>query len=88
MLRKIFYPLLFAAFASLGSGLQAGNGGQLVVFLQQEDHPVTQDFRKEVLPKIEEMAQAQDIEVLVRDVSKGAPEMVTFTPSIDRKSVV
>ena len=78
--------LLFALSLLIGlagnSLAIASSGGQLIVFTQQKDHPVMKHFDAEWLPKIKEIAASQDIELLMKDVSKGAPEMITFTPAI------
>jgi polyisoprenoid-binding protein YceI len=82
MQRLILISLTLLIGLAGGSRAFAGNGGQLIIFSQQEDNPVTRDFVAKWLPKIKEIAAAQDIDVVSKDVSKGAPEMITFTPSI------
>lgn len=66
---------LFAA----APAVQAGQ--QLIVFLQPES-AVDKDFEQTKLPKIREMAKEKEIEVIVKDATKGAPGEVTLTPML------
>jgi hypothetical protein len=56
--------------------------GQLLVFVHQPAHPVSQDFTTQYLPKLQAMAAAQDISLQVIEVTDAAPDLVTMTPAI------
>lgn len=57
-------------------------GGELIVFTGDADAAVTKDFKEKFLPQIKEMAKSQGISLTEKNISKGAPAEVTFTPSI------
>ena len=73
--------LLLAILVGLQPSVWANNG-QLLVFLHQVDHPVSQDFSTKYLPQLQAMAAAQDISLQVIEVKDAAPELITLTPAI------
>lgn len=56
--------------------------GDLLLFYQSGDDPVTQDFREKYVPQIREMAEAQGIQVKELSVENDAPDLIKFTPAI------
>lgn len=83
--QKMFTKLilsLFLVFAMGAGGVQAAGNGELVVFVQKGDDPVTQDFMDNVLPDIKAIAEKQSLDFKLKDVNAGHPEMITFTPAI------
>lgn len=81
MKKGIRHLVLLAGLLGLQIGAFAGSG-QLIVFTSQSGHPVTVDLVQTYLPKLQEMAAAQDIEVKVIEVTDKAPELITYTPAI------
>lgn len=73
---------LFLFLFALITQLAQASGGELLLFHNGSDHPVTKDFLEKYAPQIEEMAISQDITVKRVDVTKGAPELVRHTPAI------
>lgn len=82
MQRTLLYTLSLLIGLAGNSFVFASQGGQLIVFTQQKDHAVMKNFDAEWLPKIKELAAEQEIELVLKDVTRGAPEMITFTPAI------
>lgn len=74
---------LIGCFLLFSAGLNAQTGnGELLLFHDGSDHPVTRDFVDRYVPQIKEMAAGQEIEVKLMDLSQGAPEMVEYTPAV------
>lgn len=77
-----FRNLFFVAVLLLmGSEVFAG-GGELIVFTGDSESAVTKDFKEKFLPQIKEMAKSQGISLTEKNIAKGVPAEVTFTPSI------
>lgn len=82
MQRTILFAFSLLIGLAGSSNVFASKSGQLIIFTQKKDHPVMKNFDAEWLPKIKEIAVAQDIQLVMKDVTNGAPEMITFTPAI------
>lgn len=79
---KLFRTFI-AAFALLTLGQTAFAGsGELLLFYQNGDDAVTEDFRNNFVPKIREMAESQDISVKEVSVTDVAPELIHATPAV------
>ncbi len=75
-----FCALALLALAFVGNAF--AGGGEMVVFLGDAKNPVEKDFKEKYLPQIKEMAKTQGISVTEKNIVKGAPEQVKFTPAI------
>ncbi|HHG83586.1 MAG TPA: YceI family protein [Bacteroidetes bacterium] len=82
MISKILLSLLLTISIGFLQPIKAANGGELLIFVQTKDHPVSKDFVENVLPQIRKVAAQQDLEIKVKDISDGVPEMITSTPAI------
>jgi hypothetical protein len=66
---------------ALLSTLSAQNNGKLIIFLQH-GRSITEDFKRNVLPEMEEYAKQQDIQLEVLDARNGAPAEIKLTPAV------
>lgn len=78
MKRLFFKFLLIILF--LSQFLTAQVREQIVIFL--DESPVSDHFREETLPKIDAYAKDKGIALIIQSTSDGAPEDITFAPSI------
>lgn len=74
--------LLWVMAALLAMVQAHASGGELIVFTGNPKDAVTKDFKEKTLPRIKELAKAQGIAVVEKNITKGVPEEVTFTPSM------
>lgn len=71
-----------AAAAGLAPNAEASSAEQLVVFVSRDDSAVSQSFRERTMPELEQLAVAQDLQLAVVDVARGAPPEIRCTPAI------
>lgn len=74
---------LFSLLLVITGQITLASNGELLLFHNGSDHPVTQDFLTKYAPQIEEMAKSQGIDVKQINVSEeGTTKLVRFTPAI------
>ncbi|MCB0518317.1 MAG: hypothetical protein H6577_01080 [Lewinellaceae bacterium] len=61
--------------------VNAQDNNQLIIFLQH-GRSISEDFKRNALPGIQQYAQREKLEVKILDAREGAPEEVAFTPAI------
>ncbi len=64
------------------TGAFPAHADRLVVFVSSGDSSVARSFRDEDLAAIRKIAEQEHAELVVHDVRRGAPEEITFTPTI------
>lgn len=74
--------IFMLAFVAIFQQTAFAGGGELIVFTGDAEAAITMDFKEKFLPQIKEMAKSQGITLTEKNISKGAPAEVTFTPSI------
>jgi hypothetical protein len=79
-MKRVIPFLLLASMLSLGKAF--GASGELIAFIGDPESAVTKDFKEKFLPLIKEMAKSQGITLTEKNISKGAPAEVAFTPSL------
>lgn len=79
-MRHLIFTLLLGGVAFLCTSAAQDNG-KLIIFLQH-GRSMTEDFKRNVLPEIENYAQKENILLEVLDAREGAPEEVKLTPAI------
>lgn len=79
---RFFKTTFFSLVLLLTAVFAQANNGELILFYQAGDSPVTKDFVEKYADQIKEMATGQDIAVKLVDVTQGAPELIDATPAI------
>lgn len=77
-----FTRALLLVVGLLAANLAWAANGELIVFTGDAGHAVTKDFVDKYLPQVKALAKTMDLGLVEKQVSKGAPEGVTYTPSI------
>lgn len=79
-MRHLVSTLLMGSIAFFCS-LNAQNNGKLIIFLQH-GRSMTEDFKRNVLPEIEDYAKQKNIQMEILDARDGAPADIKLTPAI------
>lgn len=79
---KFNLGLLALSLTLLSAFSAYAGGGELIVFLHDESHPVTKDFREKTLPELQKMADAQGFALKEINAAEGAPELIGHTPAV------
>ncbi len=75
------FCLLFVSYAAFFSTICAQDNSKLIIFLQH-GRSMTEDFKRNVLPEIQDYARKENIPLEILDARKGVPNEVRFTPAI------
>ena len=78
---KVLISLLVTGFFALSCTLNAQVNGQLVIFIQ-DGRSISQDFKRNALPAINQLAKHNDLKLKIVEASEGAPLEVAYTPAI------
>ncbi len=79
-MKHLISGLLMGCMAFLCSA-NAQNNPQLIIFLQH-GRSMSEDFKRNALPEIQDYAQRENLSVKILDAREGAPAEVTYTPAI------
>ena len=78
---KVLISLLMTGFVALSCTLNAQHNGQLVIFIQ-DGRSISQDFKRDALPAIKQIAHHNNLKLKMVEASEGAPMEVAYTPAI------